>query len=393
MSNYAGLDDDEDSGIEDINLDADDDQYNIKINDKFTKNQSKQEKKNQNRGHIMISLHEESPSPTEERFDGFDVDDNNKTNITNKKNNKNDGVNAQFIISNNNNNDNININDDNQNIKQKKKKKKKKKRKYKGDDIDMMPLSAQTNDPINSNDIGNNNNNDNMAGENDKNDDDKKIKSKKRKRKKKRKKKLTRNQKIKKYIGKEVKWWLFLGVELSLFIFCYACINVGIAEDLLLFYHEYNELVCNYTDDTGTDNTQKSIGDILTHTKLQQFFTSSLGCCIISLFGLIIGLLLICLKEYAMNARKSLLVSISYILICILGTTLLFIWNCIVTVDIINELHIFLTGITHCDNDTNDDAINEAHRLNQEFEVMAVLILPMLFVIATSVCYIKIKVC
>eukprot|EP01083_Nonionella_stella_P226915 805400_1 len=111
MSNYNNLENDaDDDSMEEIGFDmaTSDDKINIRIDDRFTKNQDK--KKRSHRGSIKISMDDEDNSPTPS-FDGFDVESPlDNINNDNKNNNENDDNNAQFIMSTNTNN-NIEISD------------------------------------------------------------------------------------------------------------------------------------------------------------------------------------------------------------------------------------------------------------------------------------------
>jgi len=260
-----------------------------------------------------------------------------------------------------------------------------------------MPLQTATNpmDTIQLNQDNKNNNNE-FGGERIEDIRDDKIK-RKRTKKKKKKKRLSRNDKFRQYVKEDVKWWLFIGFMLSLFIFSFCAINVGIAEDIVLFYANYTDLVCHYFLD-GTQTEQRLIGDVLNHQTIQNFFTSAAGACIVGLFGIIISSILIFSKQCAKNARHSILVAISHFVIFSVGLLVLFVWNIMLCLQIIDELKGFLNGLSHCNDEEidivkeEDSAKDEANRLLNEFEIIAVMILPLIFVIVCTVWYCKIKI-
>merc|ERR1719242_2172963 len=193
-----------------------------------------------------------------------------------------------------------------------------------------------------------------------------KKKKKKSKKKKNKQRKMSRNERMKEYVRSDVKWWLFIGFMISVLVFCYSAINLGIAEDLDVFYDEFEELICHWTDDESDDPNAELIekhliGDVITEEVISNFFTSSMAATITASVGTVAGIVMICMKEGAQNARESILVALTYCLIFVVGVLLLFVWNIMLCMEVIDELNALMDGISQCVDESQDIIDNQQY--------------------------------
>merc|ERR1712228_551439 len=243
--------------------------------------------------------------------------------------------------------------------------------------------------------MGSNSNNQTGEAMDDINDKQQHKKNKNKKRK--RRKKQSRNESIKQYIKNEIRWWLLISLLTSLLVFGYSSLNVGISEDLVIFYAKYNDLICHFEVD-GIQTEQSLFGDVLTHQNVQNLFNSSAGLVLLSLIGLIASFLLICFKENLKKMRSNAVVGMVYFVFFVVFEYLICAWNALILFDVMDELNALIDGLSDCVDDSvvivtdQENAMKEANGLLTEFDVLFVLIPIAIFVFFCIGWVMKIKI-
>mmetsp|Transcript_39895 Transcript_39895/g.65388 ORF Transcript_39895/g.65388 Transcript_39895/m.65388 type:complete len:403 (-) Transcript_39895:301-1509(-) len=396
-AHYAGLSDDHDSA-DDIQLDvaAEENEIgsNIKISTRFTKNASKTQESAKDRGVIKISL-EETPSPSPPKsteFQGFNVDEETPNTVQNVPMSTST---TPFTLATTNVSDGDNVE---MHATKKKKKKKKKSQKYKNkkdnDGIDMMPLSSATDvtetelidhsEPVNKRTKSKKSS---PMGQAEQQQQQQHLQQAS----------LSRHARIKQYIKDDVSCWLFTGLMLSLLMFAFSAITIGIAEDLVIYHRDYEQTICTDGHAAAADNGAAQttaqpqrvvIGDVLRHETIDNYFTCCVGAVVLSFLSLLIALVLICCKNWAKKSRDSLLVSASYIVIGIVGGCIMCVWDVLLSMTVIHQLR---DVVTQCDQQQQPQS--NAQQLLTEFDVLGALVVPFIFVVLCTVYFVRIKLC